>query len=159
LKIGKNTVVELKFALKESNGVALESSQEAVGYLHGGYTGIFPAVEERLEGLDEGAEVEVRLTPADAFGEYDETLKRTEPKSAFPRNIKVGMRFEGKGATSGETHIYTITAIKGDKVEVDGNHPYAGKTIDFRCQVVSVRPASSEEIAHGHVHGPGGHHH
>ena len=86
-------------------------------------------------------------------------LRRTEARSAFPRNAKVGMRFEGTGEESGETRVYTITAIDGDRVEVDGNHPYAGRTLQFRCTVRDVRKATAEEISHGHVHGPGGHHH
>ena len=159
MKIGKDTVVALDFELSDADGAVLEKSSEPVGYLHGGYSGMFEAVEERLEGLEEGAEVSVKLEPDDAFGEYDEGLKRNEPRSAFPSNVAVGMRFEGTGESSGETRIYTITAIEGDQVEVDGNHPYAGKTLDFRCTVLSVRPATSDEVTHGHAHGPGGHHH
>jgi FKBP-type peptidyl-prolyl cis-trans isomerase SlyD len=159
MKIQKNTVVSLNFELTDADGAVLEKSDEPVGYLHGGYSGMFEAVEEQLEGLEEGAEVSVTLEPDDAFGEYDESLKREEPRSAFPSNVAVGMRFEGTGAESGETRVYTITAVQGDRVEVDGNHPYAGKTLDFRCTVLSVRPATSEELTHGHAHGPGGHHH
>lgn len=159
LKIAKNTVVSLNFVLSEADGSVVEQSSEPIGYLHGGYSGMFAAVEDRLEGMEAGAEVTVRLAPDDAFGEYDEELKRAEPRSAFPRNVEVGMRFEGTGEKSGETRIYTITAIDGDQVEVDGNHPYAGKTLDFSCTVLAVRPATAEELSHGHVHGPGGHHH
>jgi FKBP-type peptidyl-prolyl cis-trans isomerase SlyD len=159
MKIGKDTVVSLDFQLSDADGAVLEKSGEPVGYLHGGYSGMFDAVEQSLEGLEEGAEVSVTLEPDDAFGEYDESLKRTEPLSAFPSNVAVGMRFEGTGESSGETRVYTITAIEGDSVEVDGNHPYAGKTLDFRCTVLSVRKATNEELTHGHAHGPGGHHH
>lgn len=159
MKIGKDTVVALDFELTDTDGAVLEKSSEPVGYLHGGYSGMFETVEEKLEGLEEGAEVSVKLEPDDAFGEYDDGLKRSEPRSAFPSNVAVGMRFEGTGESSGETRIYTITAIEGDKVEVDGNHPYAGKTLDFRCTVLSVRQATSDEVTHGHAHGPGGHHH
>jgi FKBP-type peptidyl-prolyl cis-trans isomerase SlyD len=159
VKIGKNTVVALNFELLDADGGVLEKSEEAVGYLHGGYSGMFPRVEDALEGMEAGAEVTVRLEPDDAFGEYDEGLKRSEPRAAFPSNAQVGMRFEGTGEDSGETRVYTITAISDDKVEVDGNHPYAGRTLDFRCSVLSVRAATAEEISHGHVHGPGGQHH
>jgi FKBP-type peptidyl-prolyl cis-trans isomerase SlyD len=159
MKIGKDTVVALDFELLEDDGTVLEKSDEPIGYLHGGYSGMFEAVEQELEGLEAGAEVSVKLEPEDAFGQYDANLKRNEPRAAFPTNVEVGMRFEGTGEQSGETRIYTITAVQGDQVEVDGNHPYAGKTLDFRCKVLSVRPATNEEITHGHVHGPGGHHH
>lgn len=159
MKIEKDAVVTLDFELSDASGAVLEKSTEPVGYIHGGYAGMFPAVEEKLAGLEAGAQVSVDLSPADAFGEYDASLKRTERRSAFPRNAKVGMRFEGEGEESGETRIYTITSIDGDRVEVDGNHPYAGRALNFRCTVRSVRKATAEEIAHGHVHGPGGHHH
>lgn len=160
MKIQKDTVVSLNFELADADdGSVLERSDEPVGYLHGGYSGMFEAVEQRLEGLEEGAAVTVQLEPDDAFGEYDASLKRTEPRSAFPGNVAVGMRFEGTGEQSGETRIYTITAVEDDEVEVDGNHPYAGRTLDFRCTVLSVRPATREELSHGHAHGEGGHHH
>jgi FKBP-type peptidyl-prolyl cis-trans isomerase SlyD len=159
MKIQKDTVVSLDFELAEADGTLLEKSDEPIGYLHGGYSGMFEAVEQELEGLEAGAEVSVQLEPDDAFGEYDADLKRNEPRSAFPSNITVGMRFEGTGEQSGDTRVYTITAVDGDQVEVDGNHPYAGKTLDFRCKVLEVRPATQEEITHGHVHGAGGHHH
>ena len=159
MKIQKDTVVSLDFELVEWDGTLLEKSDEPIGYLHGGYSGMFEAVEQELEGLEEGAELSVKLEPDDAFGEYDAGLKRSEPRAAFPSNVAVGMRFEGTGEQSGEMRVYTITAVDGDQVEVDGNHPYAGKTLDFRCKVLQVRPATREEIAHGHVHGAGGHHH
>ncbi len=159
MKIEKDTVVSLDFELADVDGSVLENSSEPVGYLHGGYSGMFTAVEESLEGLEEGAEVSVRLEPDDAFGTYDASLKRSEPRAAFPRNVEVGMRFEGTGEQSGETRVYTITGIEGDRVEVDGNHPYAGRTLDFRCKVLSVRPATKEEVTHGHAHGPDGHGH
>ena len=69
------------------------------------------------------------------------------------------MQFEGRGAESGATLIYTVTNIAEDKVVVDGNHPLAGKALDFSCTVAAVRVATSEELSHGHVHGAHGHHH
>lgn len=159
LRIDKDTVVTLRFELADEKGEILEKSNEPMDYLHGGYSGMFAPVEERLNGLEAGAEIAVRLDPEDAFGDYDANLKRSEPRSAFPRNVEVGMRFEGTGSESGETRVYTVTAIDGDQVEIDGNHPYAGQVLDFRCTVLSVRKATGEEISHGHVHGPGGHHH
>jgi FKBP-type peptidyl-prolyl cis-trans isomerase SlyD len=159
VKIAKNTVVSLEFELRELDGTVLEKSEEPIEYLHGGYSGMFDAVEEKLDGLEAGAELVVQLQPDEAFGVYDEELKRSEPRSAFPEDLEVGQRFEGRGAESGHTHIFTITAVAADTVDVDGNHPYAGKTLNFDCKVLSVRQATREEMQHGHVHGPGGHHH
>jgi FKBP-type peptidyl-prolyl cis-trans isomerase SlyD len=82
-----------------------------------------------------------------------------EPRDKFPDNVKVGMQFEGKGVETGTTLVYTVTDVAEDKVVVDGNHPLAGKALDFNCTVAAVRAATQEEMSHGHVHGAGGHHH
>ena len=84
---------------------------------------------------------------------------RAEPRAAFPGNVKAGMQFEGSGEESGDTRIYTVTDVTEDKVMVDGNHPLAGRSLVFACTVIGVRVAKREELTHGHVHGPGGHHH
>jgi FKBP-type peptidyl-prolyl cis-trans isomerase SlyD len=150
--------VSLTYQLTGSDGNLIEQTQEPVSYLHGGYEGIFPLVEEALEGKEAGYACEVRLTPEDAFGEYEEELVRVEPRRLFPPSLKVGMQFEGSSEESGESRIYTVTDIAEDKVVVDGNHPLAGQTVLFSCTVTEVRAASSEELSHGHVHGPHGHH-
>jgi FKBP-type peptidyl-prolyl cis-trans isomerase SlyD len=84
---------------------------------------------------------------------------RVEARRLFPPALKVGMQFEGSSEDSGETRVYTVTDIADDKVVVDGNHPLAGQRVVFSCVVTGVREASREEIQHGHVHGPHGHHH
>jgi FKBP-type peptidyl-prolyl cis-trans isomerase SlyD len=159
MRIAKNTVVSLTYELTESAGDLIEKTDAPITYLHGGHHGIFPAVEKALEGKKAGDECSVTLKPADAFGEFDEDLIRDEPRSAFPKDIEVGMRFEGQNENAGESAIYTVTQINDSTVSVDGNHPLAGKTVVFACKVTGVRAASKEELRHGHVHGPGGHHH
>ena len=159
MQIGKNTVVSLTYQLSGSEGNVLEHTEQPLSYLHGGYDGIFPLVEQALEGREVGYVCEVRLTPEDAFGEYEEELVRVEPRELFPPNLKVGMQFEGSSEGSGDARIYTVTDIAEDKVVVDGNHPLAGQTVLFSCTVTEVRAASSEELTHGHVHGPHAHHH
>jgi len=157
--ISKNTVVSLTYELTHHGGEVIEKTDNPISYLHGGYEGIFPAVESALEGKKAGHQCSVTLQPKDAFGDYDEDLIRQEPRSAFPKDIEVGMQFEGVNESSGETAIYMVTDINETTVFVDGNHPLAGKTVVFSCQVTQVRQASKEELVHGHVHGPGGHHH
>ena len=159
MQIGKNTVVSLTYQLAGSEGNLIEQTDQPLTYLHGGYDGIFPLVEQALEGREVGYACEVRLDPEDAFGEYEEELVRVEPRKLFPPNLKVGMQFEGSSEESGDSRIYTVTDIAEDKVVVDGNHPLAGQTVVFSCTVTEVRAASSEELAHGHVHGAHGHHH
>ena len=159
MEIKMNTVVNMTYELKDPDGNLLESSNEPVTYLHGGYDNIFPKVEEAMHGKSVGETVVVSLEPADAFGIYDEELVQIEPASAFPEaELKEGMQFEGEDDT-GEIIIYTVTNIADGKVIVDGNHPWAGQRVVFTAVIKDVRSANEEEIEHKHVHGAGGHHH
>ena len=157
--IGKDTVVAIEYELFDVEGTLIEKTDAPIEYLHGGYDGIFALVEQALDGKQSGDNVKVRLEPDDAFGDYDERLMRVEPRDQFPANVAVGMRFEGSVEGSDKTLVYTVTDIAEDKVVVDGNHPLAGKALDFSCTVAGVRAATEEETTHGHVHGPHGHHH
>jgi FKBP-type peptidyl-prolyl cis-trans isomerase SlyD len=159
MHIAMNTVVSITYELRDSDGNVLEASADPVSYLHGGYDGIFPRVEEELHGKKVGESVDLGLEPADAFGDYDEELVQIEPLSAFPEGkVEVGMQFEGEDPT-GDVVLYTVTDVADGKVVVDGNHPWAGEKVSFKCTVTGIRPATKEEINHGHVHGHGGHHH
>ena len=159
MQVARDTVVGIEYELLDSQGELIEKTDAPIEYLHGGYQGIFARVEEALDGKRAGESCDVYLQPADAFGDYDEELVQVEPRSKFPEKVEVGMRFEGDAGESGETLIYTVTDIAEDKVVVDGNHPLAGMALRFHCTVASVRAATQEEISHGHVHGPHGHHH
>jgi FKBP-type peptidyl-prolyl cis-trans isomerase SlyD len=159
MHIAMNTVVSMTYELRDSEGNVLEAAADPVTYLHGGYDNIFPKVEEELHGKKVGDSIDLGLDPADAFGEYDEELVQIEPVSAFPvDSLEIGMQFEGEDPT-GDVVLYTITDIADGKVVVDGNHPWAGERVNFKCTVTGIRPATKEEINHGHVHGAGGHHH
>ena len=159
MQVGTNTVVGLSYELLDSEGKLVEKTDEPIEYLHGGYDGIFPLVEKALAGKTVGDNLSVRLEPDDAFGEYDAELVHLEPRNKFPASVTVGMRFEGRGTESGAILVYTVTDVAEDKIVVDGNHPLAGRTLHFTCTVTAVRPATAEELAHGHVHGEHGHHH
>ncbi len=160
MKIIDNSVVTLKYTVHDDEGKLVDQGNEPLTYLHGGYDGIFPLVESALAGKQEGEQVKLKLQPDDAFGEYDAELVRVEPRERFPKEITVGMQFEGAAEDDDEDlMIFTVTNIADDKVVVDGNHPLAGIALMFDCTVVSVRPATAQEISHGHIHGPGGHHH
>jgi len=161
MKIAKNTVVSLRYELSDSSGALLEKIEDPVSYLHGGYDGIFPTVEEALHGKTVGTKLEIVITPDDGFGEYEHDLVRVEPRNMFPENVAIGMQFEGgaENDEDGEYSLYTVVDVTDDEVTVDGNHPLAGKTLSFVGTVSAVRAATAEEIAHGHTHGEGGHHH
>lgn len=159
MRIASNTVVSLDYELFDTAGELIERSRAPISYLHGGYGGMFGLVEESLAGRVEGEKVEVHLEPDEAFGDYDETLVRLEPRDRFPKDLAVGMQFEGRADGGDDARIFTVTDVTDEKVVVDGNHPLAGRSLVFACTVASVRPATREEIQHRHVHGPGGHHH
>ncbi|MCX7141907.1 MAG: peptidylprolyl isomerase [Proteobacteria bacterium] len=151
MQIAKDTVVSLDVRLADAQGVLIQESAESVQYLHGGYDGIFPLVEEALQGREQGAKVEVHLEPEDAFGEYDAELVSLAERAQFPPELEVGMQFEQQGGPDDELLIYTVTDIAGDKVVLDGNHPLAGLALTFDCMVVGVRPASEGEIERGYA--------
>lgn len=152
MKIEKNMVVSINYVLLDSTGNTMEKTESPVSYLHGGFDEIFPIVEEALQNKEIGHSCSILMSPEDHFGEYDGNLVRIEPRNTFPDNIKIGMQFEGEEENSKITLIYTITDITEDKVIVDGNSPLAGMTLHFDCTVTGVRPATEEEISHGHVH-------
>ncbi|NMF98447.1 peptidylprolyl isomerase [Aromatoleum toluolicum] len=159
MEIVKNSVVTLKYTVVDPDGNMIDDGQQPLVYLHGGYDGIFPAIEEALHGKKVGEQLKVKLQPEDAFGDYDEELVLVEDISQFPENIEVGMSFERVSDDGEEEMIYRITDIADGKVVVDGNHPLAGTALVFDVTIAEVRAATAEELAHGHVHGAGGHHH
>jgi len=158
MQIAKDTVVALDYELFDVDGNLIEKTDEPIEYLHGGYDGIFPVVEQALDGKNVGDSCRVRLEPDDAFGEYDAELVHVEPLDKFPGKVNVGMQFEGPSGASAETLVYTVTDIADEKVVVDGNHPLAGQTLDFACTVAAVRAATDEELQHRHAHGAHSHH-
>jgi FKBP-type peptidyl-prolyl cis-trans isomerase SlyD len=158
-EIVKNSVVTLNYTVRDPDGNVIDDGQHPLIYLHGGYDGIFPMVEEALHGRKQGDTLQLKLQPEDAFGDYDEELVLVEDAKLFPENIEVGMSFERVTDDGEEEILYRVTDIAEGKVVVDGNHPLAGVALVFDITVAEVRPATSEEITHGHVHGPGGHHH
>ena len=135
MQVLKDTVVTLTYTVTDSDGATIDDGSDPLVYLHGGYDGIFPAIEEALQGK----------TIGDSF--------------RFPENIEIGMAFERVGDEGEEDMIFRITDIADDKIIIDGNHPLAGMSLIFDGKVTEVRKATPEEISHGHVHGEGGHHH
>ncbi|MEJ8821880.1 peptidylprolyl isomerase [Variovorax humicola] len=158
MKIEKDTVVTLRYKVADAKGKLIEESKDPMVYLHGGYGNTLPKIEAALDGRMPGYQLTLELKPEDGFGERDESLTRTIPKSEFPPGVKVGGQLEGRN-DRGEPQVFTVMKIKGDKVLLDGNHPLAGMELRFSLKVTEVRAASEEEIAHRHVHGVHGHHH
>lgn len=154
MQVAKNTVVTLDYSVTDPDGVLVDAGKEPLVYLHGGYDDIFPLIEEAVQGKNIGESVTVKMQPDDAFGEYDADLIQIEARGGFPKELQVGMQFEGvpEGGDDDDILIYRVTEIADDKVVLDGNHPLAGMALVFTCTVTAVRPASPEEIEHGHIH-------
>jgi FKBP-type peptidyl-prolyl cis-trans isomerase SlyD len=161
MQVEKDKVVSIDYTLTDSQGQVIDSSngRPPLEYLHG-KNNIIPGLERALEGKNEGDAVKVSIAPGEGYGERDANLVQSVPKEMFKGvdNIEVGMQFQAKGP-NGAPRIVTITKVEGENVMVDGNHPLAGETLNFDVKVMGVREASAEELQHGHVHGPGGHHH
>lgn len=158
MKIEKNSAVTLHYTVSDTSGKLLDESKDPMSYLHGGYGNTFAKIEEALEGQVTAYQTTIVLEPEDAFGQRNEGLLQTIPKTQFPPGVKIGGQLEGRGE-DGQTHAFTVVKIKGDTVHLDGNHTLAGKTLRFGLKVLEVRAASEEEVAHGHVHGAHGHQH
>ena len=152
--VAKNHIVTLDYHVTDPDGEVVDEGREALVYLHGGYDDIFPMIEEALQGKKVGESIVVKMQPDDAFGEYDADLIQVEPRNTFPKELEVGMQFEGlpESGEEDDAIIYRVTEIADDKVVLDGNHPLAGMALVFTCTVTGVRPASAEELEHGHVH-------
>ena len=142
------------------DGVVFDSSEgkEPLSFLVG-HGQMISGFEKELLGAKVGDKREFTLTPDQAYGERDENAIQKMDKGQFPddMNIEVGMIV---GAQSDQGPIqFTISAIDGEMVTIDFNHQMAGMTLRFNVEVVGVRDATSEELLHGHTHGPGGHNH
>jgi FKBP-type peptidyl-prolyl cis-trans isomerase SlyD len=151
MQIAQDTVVSLHVQLSDVHGNLIQRSAEAVQYLHGDYDGIFPAVEDALQGKTAGEKIQVRLEPEDAFGEYDAELVQLAERAHFPPELEIGMQFEQEGGPENDLLIFTVTDIAGDQVVLDGNHALAGMALNFACTVVAVRGATAGEIERGYA--------
>ena len=161
MQIAANKAVSIDYTLTNENGEVIDSSAGGAPlvYLQGAGN-IIPGLEKALVGKAVGDELDVSVEPEDAYGEYSAELVSTLSASMFEGvdQLEVGMQFHAS-APDGQMQIVTIRDLDGDDVTVDGNHPLAGQRLTFKVKVVAVRDASEEEVAHGHVHGEGGHQH
>jgi len=160
MQISKNTVVTLNYTLKNDQGETLDESQDgSFLYMHG-VGGIIPGLENQLEGKTAGDTLTAHIEPADGYGERDDSMVQVVPRDMFEAGhpIEEGIQFHAE-SPEGDMLTVTVTKIDGDDVTVDGNHPLAGVALNFDINIVDIREASKEEIEHGHVHGPDGHHH
>lgn len=154
LLIGDNSVVRMHYTLTNSDGEVLDSSSggEPLAYLHGAGN-IIPGLERELTGKVAGDSLTVVVAPEDGYGEVNEGLFQVVPREAFQGidAIEPGMNFQAQGE-GGQVQSIVVAKVDGDEITVDANHPLAGVQLHFAVEIVEVRDASDEEIAHGHVH-------
>lgn len=152
--IEDNLVVSMHYKLTDTDGNVLDSSEgsEPLNYLQGAGN-IIPGLEKALAGKAQGDKLQVKVEPAEAYGEQNPQLVQVVDREAFQgvEAVDVGMAFEARGS-DGQVQRIVVTGVDGDKVTVDANHPLAGQELHFDVQVMDIRAATDEEIAHGHVH-------
>ncbi len=153
MQVSENKVVSFHYTLKDDAGEVLDSSEgrDPLTYLHGAGN-IIPGLEKALEGKDAGDHVEVSVAPEEAYGNRNDALVQSVPRSAFEGvdEILPGMQFQAQ--TPNGVQILTVVKVEDDTVVVDGNHPLAGKTLHFSVDITDIRDATAEELAHGHAH-------
>ena len=161
MPIKANQVITLNFTLKDESGEIIDSTNndQPFSFLSGNNQ-VLPKLEENINNMIIGGKKNIILSPEDAYGIYKEEAIQSVNRAEFPEDMEIeeGMSFMAD-SPDGKHLPFTIKEIKDDFVTVDFNHPLAGKKLEFDLELVDVRDATSEEITHGHVHGPGGHHH
>ena len=160
MQIEDKRVVTLAYILKDNDDNIIDQSDDgSFCYLHGA-SNIIPGLESALAGKLSGDELSVSIPPEEAYGVREDEKIQNVPREMFPpeQEIEPGMQFHAQ-SPDGNTLVVTIAKVEEESVVVDGNHPLAGVHLNFDVRIMDVREATSEELDHGHVHGPGGHQH
>lgn len=160
MNIKENSVVSIHYTLTDEEGEVIDKSEDQpLSYIHG-IGSLIPGLEKELEGKKAGDKLKATIAPEEGYGHYVEELIEKLPRSTFEgvEDIEIGMEFHAHNE-EGESMVVRVEEINGDEITINGNHPLAGMTLNFDVEVVEVREASKEELDHGHVHGPHGHHH
>jgi len=156
MQIADNTAVSIHYTLTNDAGEVIDSSvgDDALVYLHGAGN-IISGLEKSLQDKVVGDKFNVRIEPEDAYGEFRDEMVQVISREMFEGidTVEVGMQFHAD--VSYGTGVVTVVNVDGDDITIDGNHPLAGETLTFDVEVVDVRPATEEEMAHGHIHGAG----
>ncbi len=156
MQITKHKVASIHYTLTDNDGKILDSSsgREPLTYIQG-IGNLIPGMEEGLEGKSKGEKLSLKISPEKGYGVEDEALTQRVPRTAFGgQEVKVGMQFQ-----TNQGGVVTVTHVGLSEITVDANHPLAGVELNFAVEIMDIRPATEDEIAHGHVHGAGGHHH
>lgn len=159
--IANGKVVTLRYTVRSEEGELLDASEpgEPLVYLHGAGN-LVPGLEKQLDGLAVGAKADATVPPEEAYGERIEAEPEVVPLDSFPDDVDVepGLGFAVEDEEGNLIELF-VTAVEGDQVTIDPNHPLAGQALQFAVEVLAIREANAEELEHGHPHGPEGHGH
>jgi FKBP-type peptidyl-prolyl cis-trans isomerase SlyD len=156
-----NKVITMNFTLTDETGNVLDSTDAGGPFSYISGTGmVLPKLEEAVSGMLIGTKKQLKLEAKDGYGEYNEDAVQAVGKENFPEDfvLEAGMEYMASNP-DGVQMPFIITNVEDETVTVDFNHPLAGKILHFDLELLDVRDATAEELAHGHVHGAGGHHH
>jgi FKBP-type peptidyl-prolyl cis-trans isomerase SlyD len=155
MHIEKDIVVSIHYRLSdEQQEIENSFGDVPMVYLHG-HNNLIPGLETELESKQAGDQFSVTVAPEDGYGEYNEALKQEVPAESFAGlDPKPGMQFTAD--TENGPQQINVIAVTDEFVTVDGNHPFAGKTLSFEVEVVELRDATPTELEHGHIHAGGG---
>lgn len=156
MSITNNSVVSFHYTLRDEQGSTLDTSDghDAFAYIQG-MGMIVPGLEQQMEGKKVGDKFKAVVPPGLGYGEFNKELLQSVPLDKFGgQTVEEGMQF-----SAGGNAVFTVKEVADGKVLLDGNHALAGVTLHFDVEITDVRQATADELSHGHVHGPGGHHH
>jgi FKBP-type peptidyl-prolyl cis-trans isomerase SlyD len=148
-QIQQDKFVALTYTITDENNEILERIEMPIDYIHGRDSQVIDKIENALEGCHAGDEISVEISPEEGFGEHQQELTFTDDIDNVPpefRQIGAEVEFQND---KGETKIFRVTSIEDGKLTVDGNHPFAGKTITYNITIATVRDATAEELADG----------
>jgi FKBP-type peptidyl-prolyl cis-trans isomerase SlyD len=147
--VSRHKVVAFTYSIIDESGVILEQSELPLYYVHGGPNDMFPDVEEALDGCEPGDYVEVELPPEKAFGYHDPAITFTDDIDNVPPQFRrIGAEVQMRNER-GETRSFFVSRIEDGKLTLDGNHPFAGKTLTYAVRVIDIRAASEAEKRNG----------
>ena len=160
MAVDDDLVVSLAYTLRDDEGAVIDSAgdNDPLEFIQG-YGHIISGLEDELYGMEVGAEKSVVVAPEDGYGPYDPAATDVASLDMFPPDfdLEEGMLLELHDEESGEVVEAYVSEIREDEVVLDFNHPLAGQTLHFDVKVVNLRPATDEELDHGHVHGAHAH--
>ncbi len=159
MKISNNKIASLGYTLKNDDGQVLDKADKEHPFLYmHGTGGIIKGLEKALDDKSTNDSFNLIVAPEDAYGERDVNLTEAVPRTMFEgiddKELVAGAQFHAQTAQGAQ--IISIASVEGDTINIDANHPLAGETLHFEVEVLDVRDATEDEIAHGHPHMEGG---